>query len=255
MPLDPERREGGVTIDGQFLVVRRFDVTVRVNLADAFHDLNDAERMELAELVTWGPVMREACRRLASMSQSWDGDDWETREQWLLDVQAVHTDEVASAKRQASEARGQHSALQDVVRGIGRRLLELLGDKLDERQRAAVIAAMHLDEKDVVPGEDPARRMAFKEACELLFGEARRLRGIGEERTANVVYATAMWLNGLVAAGKASTPDVFEQRAALARALQRILSLTGEQGMEANDAAFAEAEAAMAMVPPEVLGA
>jgi hypothetical protein len=260
MPISEERPEGGATIDGQFLVVRRADVTVRVRVPDVFHDLNDAERMWLAELVTWGPVMREACRRLASVSQSWDGDDWETREQWLLEVKAVHADEVASAKRSASDARGAFTALENVVKGIGRQLYEMLGDKLTDRQRAALLAAMHLDaERDLVPaGVDPykqGRRMAFKEAREILFLRARALHDRVEATAAEEMHAAGMKLHELVGQDTSSAiPDVFAQREALARALKGLLALTGEQGMEANDAAFRDAEAALDMVPAWVLG-
>jgi len=138
------------TIDGYDITVKRAGITITFNLTDVMENLDDDGRMRVAEMVTWGPVLKEALRRLAFESDSWSGDDVRTREEWLIVIGEEHAQRVKNAEERRDAAWAETYALKEKARSFASHILAYEGAGLTDNGRR-LIGILSRVEDAVVP--------------------------------------------------------------------------------------------------------
>ena len=138
------------TIDGYDITVKRAGITITFNLTEVMENLDEDGRMRVAEMVTWGPVLKEALRRLAFESESWSSDDVRTREEWLIAIGQEHDARVHIAEKHRDEAREELYALKEKARSFASYVLAYEGAGLTDNGRR-LIGILSRVEDAVVP--------------------------------------------------------------------------------------------------------
>ena len=96
-------------LDGHTVVIKNGgDDMIRLNLKDLGEYLSDDDKLRIAEIIGWGPVMKQALRRLRGTAEWYCyTDDAANREEVLAELGLAHADYIArceASRREAWEA-------------------------------------------------------------------------------------------------------------------------------------------------------
>ena len=81
-----DEREVEFKLEGK--IDNRGKFNLQISLYDLLDELTDEQKLNLAEVITWGPVLDEAMRRLIGMADGFSTEDWKLQLEYLTEVES-----------------------------------------------------------------------------------------------------------------------------------------------------------------------